>query len=157
MNHNSVLADRLLKRMKDGECQRVPHATASDLVGFRPERSNCHGNVNRWCLQNPGHKPVSGWLVTSTVFDKHSIVDRGAAGLLDITPLPDRPYSDFLAHDGSQEEFDALPNQVIALDNSKNDGLDLGRYKVPADFNAPLPEDLMAAFEGRVQGSEIKK
>jgi hypothetical protein len=54
--------------------------------------------------------------VTSTLFDKHSVVDRGASALLDITPLDDRSYSYFLPYDGSQDEFDKLPNQVIALD-----------------------------------------
>lgn len=27
-------------------------------------------------------------------------------------------------------------------------GLDLGRFTVPADFNDPLPADILAAFEG---------
>ena len=27
-------------------------------------------------------------------------------------------------------------------------GMDQGLYRVPADFNAPLPPDLLAAFEG---------
>jgi prevent-host-death family protein len=27
-------------------------------------------------------------------------------------------------------------------------GLDRGRFVVPEDFNAPLPEELLAAFEG---------
>lgn len=116
MTMNNALADRLLQRMKAGECLKVPHATASDLREFNSARSKCHDNVNRWCHENPGHKPLRGWLVTSTVFDKHSVVDRGTAGLLDITPLEDRSYSYFLPEDGSQGEFEKLPNQVIALD-----------------------------------------
>jgi prevent-host-death family protein len=28
-------------------------------------------------------------------------------------------------------------------------GIDRGRYKVPEDFDAPLPDDLLAAFEGK--------
>jgi hypothetical protein len=102
--------------MKAGECLKVPHATASDLREFNSARSKCHDNVNRWCHENPGHRPLRGWLVTSTVFDKHSVVDRGPGGLLDITPLGDRSYSCFLPEDGSQDEFEKLPNQVIALD-----------------------------------------
>jgi hypothetical protein len=50
------------------------------------------------------------------LFDKHSVVDRGAGALLDITPLDDRSYSYFLPHDGNQDEFERLPNQVVALD-----------------------------------------
>jgi hypothetical protein len=113
---NSVLADQLLQRIRCGAALTVPHATPLDLGAFVPQRSKCHENVRRWCAENPGHKPVSGWLVTSTVFDKHSVIDRGRAGLLDITPLPDRGVSMFLVHSGTQEEFDRLPNQVVALD-----------------------------------------
>jgi hypothetical protein len=102
--------------MRAGECLKVPHATASDLRGFISARSKCHDNVNRWCHENPSHRPVRGWLVTSTLFDRHSVVDRGTSALLDIMPLDDRSYSDFLPYDGSQDEFDKLPNQVIALD-----------------------------------------
>ena len=28
-------------------------------------------------------------------------------------------------------------------------GMDQGRFRVPDDFNAPLPDDLLAAFEGK--------
>jgi hypothetical protein len=99
-----------------GECLKVPHATASDLRDFISVRSKCHENVNRWCNENPGQRPLRGWLLTSTLFDKHSVVHRGGNDLLDITPLDDRSYSYFLPHDGTQDEFEKLPNQVIALD-----------------------------------------
>lgn len=114
---NETLAARLLERLERGECEIVRHATEADLVGFKAERSKCHENVNRWCAQNSRHKPVRGWIVTSTLFDKHSVIDRGAEGLLDITPINDRPHTMFLRHDGTQEEFDAFPHQVIALPN----------------------------------------
>jgi hypothetical protein len=114
---NSALGDRLLKRIHSGESHIVPHATPSDLRDFQAERSKCHDNVNRWCREHSVDTPVRGWLVTSgSVFDKHSIIRRGSSGLLDITPLSDRDYSIFLIHEGSQKEFDALPNQVIAID-----------------------------------------
>lgn len=38
--------------------------------------------------------------------------------------------------------FRASPNRRDSL------GLDRGRFIVPEDFNAPLPEDILAAFEG---------
>jgi hypothetical protein len=89
------------------------HATAEDLNGFQAEASKCHENVNRWCALNPGHQPVRGWITTSTLFDKHSVINRGAEGLSDITPLRDRLHTDFLRHVGSDEEFDRLPHHVI--------------------------------------------
>jgi hypothetical protein len=113
---NSPLAAILLGRLKRGEAERVLHATAKYLNGFEAEASKCHENVNRWCAENPGHRPVRGWIITSTLFDKHSVVDRGAEGLLDITPLRDRSCTDFLRHVGTEEEFDRLPHQVIAID-----------------------------------------
>ena len=61
---------------------------------------------------------MRGWILSgSTLFDRHSVVDLGAGQLVDITPLGDtRPYSLFLPHDGSQSEFDKLPNQVVTVD-----------------------------------------
>lgn len=113
---NSALADQLLQRTRRGECLTVPHATPLNLGAFIPERSKCHENVRRWCDENQDHKPVRGWIVTGTIFDKHSVVDCGSAGLLDVTPLPDRNATLFLPHAGTEEDFDKLPNQVIALD-----------------------------------------
>jgi prevent-host-death family protein len=37
---------------------------------------------------------------------------------------------------------------VVATPTVRPLGLDEGRFRVPADFNAPLPEDLVATFEG---------
>jgi prevent-host-death family protein len=34
------------------------------------------------------------------------------------------------------------------LDRRGSMGVDRGLFQVPADFNAPLPADLLAAFEG---------
>ena len=115
---NTPLAAHLLERLKRGEAERVRQATAGDLHGFDALASKCHENVNRWCAENPEHRPLRGWVVTSTLFDKHSVVDCGADGLLDITPLRDRSHTDFLRHVGSQEEFDRMPHQVVAVDLS---------------------------------------
>ncbi|MBW4619098.1 MAG: type II toxin-antitoxin system Phd/YefM family antitoxin [Cyanosarcina radialis HA8281-LM2] len=38
--------------------------------------------------------------------------------------------------------FQALSNRRASL------GLDRGRFTVPEDFDAPLPEEILAAFEG---------
>ena len=54
--------------------------------------------------------------MTSTLFDKHSVVDRGESALVDIMPLDGPSYSYFLAHDGTEDEFEKLPNQVVAVD-----------------------------------------
>lgn len=116
------LANELLRRLKNGQVQRVEHASPSQIEEGHSEYWKCHDNVNRWCQAHPEHRPARGWLVTRTeggaFFDRHSVVDRGSAGLLDVTLLRDRSYSDFLMHCGDQEEFDALPNQVIAVDSA---------------------------------------
>jgi hypothetical protein len=114
------LPDRLLKRLRRGESRQVRDASASDLGQFQAERSKYHDNVRRWCRDDPNDIPIKGWLVMGTVhgaiFDKHSVINRGQTGLLDITPLPDRVYTTFLIHEGGQEEYDSFPNQVIASD-----------------------------------------
>jgi prevent-host-death family protein len=43
--------------------------------------------------------------------------------------------------------------RIVAFSESHKSrplGLDEGLFDVPEDFNAPLPEDLLAAFEARV-------
>jgi hypothetical protein len=117
-----VLANDLLRRLKEGEVQRVEHASTADLQGFQSEFGKCHDNVARWCALHPDHKPARGWIVTGNaggaLFDKHSLIDRGPAGLLEITPLRGRSNTMFLIHHGTQEEFDNLPNQVVAVDSA---------------------------------------
>lgn len=115
---NTPLALHLLERLKRGEAERVRRATAEDLHGFEATASKCHDNVDLWCAENPDHRPLRGWAVSSTLFDKHSVVDCGADGLLDITPLRDRSHTDFLRHLGNQEEFDRMPHQVVAVDSN---------------------------------------
>jgi hypothetical protein len=84
---NSPLGNRLLARMKAGETLDVRHATADDLLGFAAERWDCHNNVRRWCEEHPGDHRVMGWIISGgCVLDRHSVVDRGPKGLLDITP-----------------------------------------------------------------------
>jgi hypothetical protein len=117
---NDPLGKRLLERLKRGEAGRVLHATAADLGKFNAQPSKCHDNVNRWCAENPHHRPVRGWAVTSTLFDKHSIIDRGADGFLDITPIRDRSPTLFLGHDEADGGFESLPNQVISIDLDGN-------------------------------------
>ncbi|MGD0836063.1 MAG: type II toxin-antitoxin system Phd/YefM family antitoxin [Polyangia bacterium] len=44
--------------------------------------------------------------------------------------------------------------RLIAFDSSTGVptlGADVGAFVIPDDFNAPLPEDLVAAFEGRAK------
>jgi hypothetical protein len=116
---NNVLSDGLMKRIRGGEVRTVRQAASFELCGFEPERSKCHENVIRWCKINPHHLRARGWIISGTyVLDKHSVVDRREDGLLEITPLPDRLETSFLPHDGTAEEFDALPNQVIAFEAS---------------------------------------
>ena len=111
------LVQNLREQIRLGEPQAVAHATAEDLGDFQVEQNQCHPNVDRWCLLHPGHRRVRGWLITgNSILDKHSVVDRGPAGLLDITPMRDRSVSIFLVHDGSPTDFDALQSQVILCD-----------------------------------------
>jgi hypothetical protein len=113
---NTVLGDQLLRRVKRGETIKVPVAKEEDLAGLRPEFSKCHENVARWCAQHQGHKPVRGWLITSSAtIVKHSVVDIGGGDLLDVTPLYDGFPREFLRHVGSEELFASYPAEVIVI------------------------------------------
>lgn len=113
---NSSLGELLLVRVRNGDVVVVRHATVADLAGFVPRRNDCHGNVGRWCEGHPDHRRSIGWIISATgVFDRHSVVDLGPKGLLDITPLPDRTETHFLPHPGDPTGFDRLPNQVIVV------------------------------------------
>lgn len=43
----------------------------------------------------------------------------------------------------------AIYPRIFALDRRSSMGIDRGLFQVPADFNACLPADLLAAFEGK--------
>jgi hypothetical protein len=129
---NSPLGNRLLARMKAGETLSVRHATADDLLGFAAERWDCHNNVKRWCKEHPGDHRAMGWIISGgCVLDRHSVVDCGPKGLIDITPVLDRQDTLFLLHEGRPEEFDTLPNQVIVSDTD---------YVKPSDLSVFLED-----------------
>jgi hypothetical protein len=99
-------------------------ALSAKLVPFRevhftsgePQPNACHVNVEQWVKENPQHRPVRGWLVTSgVVFDRHSLIADERGELFDITPiaLPHRPP--FLRYEGSEDEFNAIPAQIIVV------------------------------------------
>ncbi len=97
-------------RREDGFVRAVTAAEAGDFVG---ERSKCHENVNRWVFAHYEHNPVRGWLISGDcVLDKHSIVKIGDE-FVEITPTPDGARRTFLPHDGTEDEFIRMPNQII--------------------------------------------
>jgi len=77
--------------------------------GDAPKAHECHDNVRRWVLENPGSGPVEGWILSGAgafgcVFDAHSIINLPDGSFLDITPRPSDPVR-FLRHDGDAAEF----------------------------------------------------
>ena len=85
-------------------------------VRFRegaPTAHNCHENVDRWVSENPSDRAIRGWLVASNasgaILDKHSVVCSGDGAWFDVTPL-NHP-TPFVAHPGTEAEFQSLPNQ----------------------------------------------
>jgi hypothetical protein len=56
---------------------------------------------------------VRGWLISGdSVLDKHSLIKIGDE-LVEITPTPDNARLTFLPHDGTEDEFIRLSNQII--------------------------------------------
>jgi hypothetical protein len=89
----------------------VPFREVQFQDGAEPQANACHVNVERWVTENPQHKAVRGWLVTSGfLLDRHSVIVDEHGELFDITPiaLPYRPP--FLS--GSEAEFNASPAQI---------------------------------------------
>jgi hypothetical protein len=93
-------------------------ASSARLVVFRsvllssgsPQSNKCHENVAAWIAENPDDKPVRGWLNTSGVLDKHSVVSGPDGRWFDVTPL--RTKTPFFRHPGAEDEFWNLPNQI---------------------------------------------
>src|SRR5258708_5513913 len=92
---------------------RVPYLPVA-LGEWQPSIARCHGNVDRWVQENPGHTAVRGWVTIGTdggtraLLTHHSVV-RGEDGhLFDITPLESeaiRVTMRFVPHGGNESEF----------------------------------------------------
>jgi hypothetical protein len=100
------------RRMEDRVVRTITTAEAGDFVG---ELGKCHDNVNRWCFAHYEHTPARGWLISGDcVLDKHSLVNIDDSELVEITPMPDETHRTFLPHDGTEDEFFKLPNQIVS-------------------------------------------
>lgn len=120
-------------------CRNLFHlTTARDLISKLPQTSarplfndneqcSCSENLSlhvrnamttytAGSQENPGHRPLRGWLVTSTGFDKHSVVDRGRGGLLDITHLETALIAVFFSSMEASTSSTNCPARIIALD-----------------------------------------
>jgi len=111
------LTESLTRRFLAREDRIVRPVTAAEAGDFVGERNKCKENVNNWCFirEHFQHVPVRGWLISGDcVLDKHSVVDIGGGELVDVTPMPeDGARLTFLPHDGNEDEFAAMPNQLI--------------------------------------------
>jgi hypothetical protein len=112
------LAKSLYERRNTGII--VPYE-ARATTGWTPSEHECHINVDRFVLENSGHKAVRGWLVYNFElgpwlgwpafwrFNAHSVIEDVNNRLFDITPAPraSKRYP-FIRHDGPEGEFEAL-------------------------------------------------
>jgi hypothetical protein len=110
-------ARKVYRRAEMRDARPLKRATETDLTGFPVRANKCHENVAEWVAAKAGHRHISGWLVIQNddgyFFRKHSVV--GVDGeLLDITPRSDEFVHRFLAHEGTPEEFERLPENEIA-------------------------------------------
>ena len=121
MHSLNFYAQELCQRLEKGDARALRIASESDLSGFPVEANQCHANVASWVANHIGHRHVRGWLVTETiggyVFDKHSVVGIGD-DLLDITPRRVQFVCPFLIYQGTREEFERPPQQMIGLSSS---------------------------------------
>jgi len=110
------LTDSVRRRFHGREDRGVRQLTPVEAGDFVGERNKCQENVNRWCFMREHfrHLRVTGWLISGDcVLDKHFVVDVGDGQLVDVTPMPDDAKRTFLRHDGTEDEFLAMPGQLI--------------------------------------------
>jgi hypothetical protein len=100
------------RRREDRVVRTITAAEAGDFVG---EVGKCHDNVNRWCFAHYDHTVARGWLISGNcILNKHSLVNTGDSELVEITPVSDQAHRTFLPHDGTEDEFIMLPNQIVS-------------------------------------------
>jgi len=93
-----------------GEALEIAKRSAAFRNGDTPVANDCHANVDRWIIENPGHAAVRGWLIVSDMglccmYAAHSVVAAPDGVLFDITPLPSGYTFRFLPHAGSDADF----------------------------------------------------
>jgi hypothetical protein len=107
---------RAALRLRAPSATLVPYHEVRFTNGV-PEPNACHVNVEQWIKENPQHRPVRGWLITSGfVFDRHSLIADERGELFDITPIQQPYRPPFLVHPGNEAEFMALPAQIILVE-----------------------------------------
>ncbi|MEK7992880.1 MAG: hypothetical protein AAB403_03650 [Planctomycetota bacterium] len=78
---------------------------------FQPAPKECHVNVDKWCLLNPAHKPVRGWLVIDMTalghfrFVAHSVVQAEDGHRFDVTPQQSFVKHPFLEDEEMEEVY----------------------------------------------------
>ena len=95
-------------------CEPAPMKSA------KPREHECHINVDRYVLENPGCKSIRGWLVFDFTamsligarpffrFTSHSVVEAADGRLFDPTPSQASQRYPFLRHEGPEGEFEAI-------------------------------------------------
>ena len=106
----------------------VPYE-AGATTGWTPSEHECHINVNRFVLENPGYTAVRGWLVFDLTlcpliglpavwrFIAHSVIEDVNNRLFDITPRRAAQRHPFIRHDGPKGEFESLIVSIRYLDH----------------------------------------
>lgn len=108
--------DSLVRRYGAREDIVVPQLFQAN--GVTGKFSESKKNVDRWCVmqEHLSHRRVLGWLVSDDgILEKHVVVDVGRGELRDLTPPVDDRVRTFLAHDGEEDEFLAMPSQLVLV------------------------------------------
>ncbi len=105
-----------------GEAVPVPFESVS-IEEWQPVISDCHNNAGRWAEHDAGRKVIRGWLTWGlnefwqSTFIAHSVIEDRDGRLFDVTPIdPHTPRPDFLRHDGTAAEFDAMQPEWSSAD-----------------------------------------
>jgi hypothetical protein len=108
------LVESVTLRFRRREDRVVRTISADEAGDFVSELGNSYDNVNRWCFAHLDHTHACGWLTSGDgVLHKHFLVIIGDNELVEITPMPGDAHRTFLPHDGTEDEFIRLPNQIV--------------------------------------------
>jgi hypothetical protein len=81
--------------------------------GSSPQPHHCEPDVLRWTSENPGYRPIHGWLANGPaglLLQKHWFIRDQKGQLINITPLD--PPTPIFEHPGPLAEFVRLTEEI---------------------------------------------
>jgi len=96
---------------REGEAASIPFREVA-LDEWKPQKNDCHRNVDRWVQAHPESRAVRGWVFWKPTegrytFMAHSVIET-AGKLQDITPIDEQTPREkllFIEYKGNEADF----------------------------------------------------